>query len=117
LRFPNAEVQTLKTGIGDVRSQVLTAVSMKMAVFWVIAPRSLVELYDVSEVLAASIISLVMKAASISETSVNVYNTTRRNNPEDTHLQALEIFASRNFYIEVVIKKTRAQPDTMTKHE
>jgi hypothetical protein len=28
-------------------------------------------------------------AASISETSVNVYPTTRRNNPEDSHLQLL----------------------------
>jgi hypothetical protein len=27
-----------------------------------------------------------MKAASTSETSVNFYQTTRRNNPEDSHL-------------------------------
>jgi hypothetical protein len=32
-------------------------------------------------------ISLMMKAASTSETSVNFYQTTRRNNPEDSHLQ------------------------------
>jgi hypothetical protein len=37
-------------------------------------------------VLAASIISLMMEAAGISETSVNFYQTTRRNNPEDSHL-------------------------------
>jgi hypothetical protein len=42
----------------------------------------------VSEVLAASIIRAMMEAASISETSVNVYQTTRRNNPEDSHLQS-----------------------------
>jgi hypothetical protein len=43
---------------------------------------------DVSEVLAASIIiiSVMMKAASISETSVYFYQTTQRNNPEDSHL-------------------------------
>jgi hypothetical protein len=40
-------------------------------------------------VLAASIImaiALMMEAASTSETSVNFYQTTRRNNPEDSHL-------------------------------
>jgi hypothetical protein len=39
---------------------------LKMAVFWVIA--------------------LMMEVASTSETSVNFYQTTRRNNPEDSHL-------------------------------
>jgi hypothetical protein len=32
-------------------------------------------------------IALVMEAARISETSVNFYQTTRCNNPEDSHLQ------------------------------
>jgi hypothetical protein len=32
------------------------------------------------------IIALMMEAASTSETSVNFYQTTRRNNPEDSHL-------------------------------
>jgi hypothetical protein len=48
---------------------------------------------DISEVLAASIIranraiiSLMMEAARTSETSVNVYQNTPRNNPEDSHL-------------------------------
>jgi hypothetical protein len=40
-----------------MRFQVLTAVSLKMAVFWVVAPCSLVEKFtDILEVLAASII-------------------------------------------------------------
>jgi hypothetical protein len=30
--------------------------------------------------------ALMMEAASISETSINFYQTTRRNNPEDSHL-------------------------------
>jgi hypothetical protein len=30
---------------------------------------------------------MMMEAASISETSVNFYQTTRCNNPEDSHLQ------------------------------
>jgi hypothetical protein len=42
--------------------QVLTAANMKMAVFWAIA---------------------LTESTSISETSVNFYQTTRRNNPED----------------------------------
>jgi hypothetical protein len=45
---------------------------------------------DISEVLAASIIkamiSLMTEAANTSETSVNFYQTTRCNNPEDSHL-------------------------------
>jgi hypothetical protein len=40
---------------------------MKKAVFWVVA--------------------LMMEAESSSETSVNFYQTTRRYNPEDSHLQ------------------------------
>jgi hypothetical protein len=39
-----------------------------MAVFWVV------------------VIALMMEAASTSETSVNVFQTTRRYNPEDSHL-------------------------------
>jgi hypothetical protein len=45
---------------------------------------------DVSEVLAASItrvmIARMMEVASTYETSVNLYQTTRRNKPEDSHL-------------------------------
>jgi hypothetical protein len=37
--------------------------------------------------LASSIIALMMEEASTSETWVNFYQTTRRNNPEDSHLQ------------------------------
>jgi hypothetical protein len=33
-----------------------------------------------------AIIALMMEAASTSETSVNFYQTTRRNIPEDSHL-------------------------------
>jgi hypothetical protein len=49
-----------------------------MAVFWA-----------VEEILAASIIraiALTMEGASTSERSVNFYQTTRRNNPENSHL-------------------------------
>jgi hypothetical protein len=33
-----------------------------------------------------SLIAVMMEATSTSETSVNFYQTTRRNNPEDSHL-------------------------------
>jgi hypothetical protein len=34
-------------------------------------------------------IALMMGAASTSETSVNFYQTTRRYNPEDSHIQGI----------------------------
>jgi hypothetical protein len=45
-----------------------------MAVFWVVAPCS------------DSLIALMMEAARTSETLVKLYQTTRRYNPEDSHL-------------------------------
>jgi hypothetical protein len=58
------------------------AASMKMAVFWIIAPCSLVEVYHRQ----GDDGRLMMEAASTSEMSVNFYQTARRNNPEDSHL-------------------------------
>jgi hypothetical protein len=49
---------------------------MKIAVFWVVAPCSLVE------------VSPMMEAVSTSETLVNFYQTTRRYSPEDSNLHA-----------------------------
>jgi hypothetical protein len=54
---------------------------MKMAVFWVVEPCSLV----------VRAITLMMEAASTSETSANFYQTTRRNNPEDSHFQVCSL--------------------------
>jgi hypothetical protein len=52
-----------------------------MAVFWVVAPCSLVQIYR-----RFIIIALMMKAARTFETLVNFYQTTRRYNLEDSHL-------------------------------
>jgi hypothetical protein len=41
--------------------------------------------------IAVNITVLKMEAASTSETSVSFYQTTRRNNPEDSHLHSLKI--------------------------
>jgi hypothetical protein len=61
-----------------VEFEVLTAVSTKITVFWVVAPCSLV--------------ALMMEAARTSETLVNFYQTTRRYNPESSHLRLLLLF-------------------------
>jgi hypothetical protein len=50
-----------------------------MAAFWVVVPCSLVEVYQG--------IALMMEVACTSETLVNFYQTTRRYNPEDSHLR------------------------------
>jgi hypothetical protein len=50
---------------------------MKIAVFWVVAPCSLVE------------VALMMEAARTSDTWVNFYPTTRCYNPEDSNLQTV----------------------------
>jgi hypothetical protein len=66
---------------------------MKMAVFWVVMPCSLVEVYRRFRGTCClhrqgnKIIALMMEAANISETSVNFYQNTRHNNPEDSHLR------------------------------
>jgi hypothetical protein len=69
--------------INEVRFEVLTAVSMKMAVFWVVAPCSLVEVYRRFR-------ALMMEAAGTSETLVYFYQTIRCYNPEDSHLHINE---------------------------
>jgi hypothetical protein len=45
------------------------------------------KLTEVSEVLTARAVALMMEAVSISVTSANFYQSTRRNIPEDGHLR------------------------------
>jgi hypothetical protein len=70
---------------------------MKMIVFWVVAPCSLVEVYRRFQMCLLSpsyphiippirAVVLMMEAVCTSKTSVNFYQTTRRYNPEDSHL-------------------------------
>jgi hypothetical protein len=56
-----------------------------MAVFWVIAPCSLVEVYRRFRG-DYCLHNQGAEAASTSETLVNFYHTTRRNNPENNNL-------------------------------
>jgi hypothetical protein len=53
---------------------------MQMAVFWDVAPYSLVET-------DRRVLIALLTAVSTSETSVSYYETTRRNIPEDSHLK------------------------------
>jgi hypothetical protein len=55
---------------------------MKMAVFWVVASCSLVEVYK------RFCGACCLHHRGTSETAVNVYHSTRQNNPEDSHLLA-----------------------------
>jgi hypothetical protein len=65
--------------------EVLMAVCVKMAVFWVVALSSLIEVYQCFRG-TRLLIALMMEAASTSETLVNFCQTTQRYNPEDSHL-------------------------------
>jgi hypothetical protein len=62
-----------------------------MAVFWVVAPCSLVEAYQRSR-------ALMMEAANTSETLVNVYQTTQRFNPQDSQLPSRRRENLKSYY-------------------
>jgi hypothetical protein len=61
------------------------AASLKVVVFGVVVSRSLVEVYWHFKC-SYCITALMMEAASASKMSVNFYQTTWCNNPEDSHL-------------------------------
>jgi Co/Zn/Cd efflux system component len=54
---------------GCVRFEVLTAVSMKIAVFWVVAPYSLVEVYQRFNATTQNTTNFVLKAVRTSNTT------------------------------------------------
>jgi hypothetical protein len=70
---------------------------MKMAVLWVDAPSILVDVYRRSRGACYFHYQcdecLIMEAVTASETSVK-YQTTRRNNPEDSHIYFLVVLAA-----------------------
>jgi hypothetical protein len=81
--------------VNTVAFKVVMVASIKMAVFRVVALCSLVEVYRrcCLHHTDHALIALMMKAASTSETLVNYYQTTRRYNPEDSHLQLTDCYA------------------------
>jgi hypothetical protein len=70
---------------------------ISIAIFWIAAPCSLAEVYRRIRG-ACALIALMMEAARTSETSVNFYQTARRNNPEDSclHTRRRENLKSHN---------------------
>jgi hypothetical protein len=70
----------------SIKADILTAVSTKMAVFWIVAPCSLED---------ESLIALMMEASRTSETLVNFYQTTRCYKPEDSHLLGISSLAEQ----------------------
>jgi hypothetical protein len=64
-----------------------------MALFWVVAPCSLVEVTSVSEVLAA-FIALMMEATRTSETLVNFYHGATTQKTAIFLLQGVYLFAT-----------------------
>jgi hypothetical protein len=88
--------ENLKRCIFQVWYQVLAAVTMKMAVFWIVASCGLVRvsqgfrgLYCLRHQGDESPIALMMESVRTYETSVNIHQSTRRYNPEDGHLRCI----------------------------
>jgi hypothetical protein len=69
------------------------SVITKMAVFWVVAPCSLVEVYQRFR----GPCSMMMEAVSTSEMLETFYQTTRRYNPEDSHLHSIILILNGKF--------------------
>jgi hypothetical protein len=77
-----------------VKLEVLTTDSVKMVLFWVVAPCRLVEVYRRFR----GACCLRHQEDRRSKTSVNFYPTTRCNNPEDSHLQVIQCWASQLYF-------------------
>jgi hypothetical protein len=85
-----------------------------MVFFWVKAPCNLVEVYHRfrgpcclhhqgdEQAARGLLIALMMEAAGTSETLVNFYRTTRRYNPEDSHLRTHRRENLKSYYIQVI---------------
>jgi hypothetical protein len=81
---------------------------MKKTVFWDVAPCNLVDIALISVALTVSIVRVITvsgevtvsvireEAVSSSETLVNIYQTTRRNIPEDSHHHGCKTFVMIN---------------------
>jgi hypothetical protein len=59
------QTEGLLAGLSHPECEILTAVSMKMAVFWVVVPSDAQKFTDVSEVLSASIIRATIIAGKL----------------------------------------------------
>jgi hypothetical protein len=114
-----AEALFLSSSLGhvgtklNVRFEVLTAVSTKMAVFWVVTQCCLVEVYQrfrgdccLHRQGDEWVSALMMEAANTYETMVNFFQATRRYSLEDSHLRNLNLlhFPESSIIFQFVIK-------------
>jgi hypothetical protein len=67
---------------GNLSNKIWVNLILKAHVFWVVEPCNLVEVHRHFK----ARFELLMEGASTFETSMNFYQTTRRNQPEDSHL-------------------------------
>jgi hypothetical protein len=80
---------------------------MKMALFWDVAPCGLVVVYRrFRGACGVHHQALMMATAKASETPLNFHQTTRPNNPEDSHLRVLNL-QNCIVCLERVLKDTR----------
>jgi hypothetical protein len=75
-----------------------------MAVVWLVALCSLVEIYQRFRG-PCCLIALMMEAARSSETLVNFYQTTWRYNPEDSHLRTNRRENLKSYHIYQISEK------------
>jgi hypothetical protein len=109
-------VGTSETSVNVVGFEVLTAASMKISVFLVVALCSLVEVYHHfrSSCCLHHQGTLMMETASTSETLVNFYQTTRRNIPEDSHLHIRHRENLKSHKVKKVARGEQGQGSTAT---
>jgi hypothetical protein len=69
-----------------------------MPVVWGVVPCEVLEVFNISTM---TLVTLMMETVSASETSVNFYETTRRNVPEDRHLhlKAKVVILTKNYVV------------------
>jgi hypothetical protein len=89
-----------------VRADISTAASVQGALFWVVVPWNLVEVYRRFES-ARWIHCQGEKAASTSETSACIYQTTERNNLEDSHFHACRRQSLKSYKACFLVVKSR----------
>jgi hypothetical protein len=83
--FSPLKVYNIKT-----KFQAVMTVGIKMTVFWDVALCVLVEV-DISEVLTAFIIGLMLEAASTFEMSVTFFQNSQCSIPEDSYVDPLNV--------------------------
>jgi hypothetical protein len=74
---------------------------VKIPVVWGVVPCEVLEVFNISTIRTMTLVTLMMETVSAFETSVNFYETTRRNVPEDRHLhlKAKVVLLTKNYAV------------------